>query len=163
MASLPNAFLPANREKQFEVMRLLARKIHLEDPLDYINNERDFIRFRGSGELFRWLLTESDSSWRQLGLECRVELASKLRAVASQPDLESLVRGVLEGRKVDKAIFMMRGSANETLLGCAAWTLGELCARTQWVGYSDSYHLENGSRISKLLSLIGELIIGGSE
>jgi hypothetical protein len=159
-----------------DVVRFLSQETLLEDPFECEEEKMDWINFHGDGEALEWLLNESGSTYREQKLEDCVRFAIKLCGVPVQPDMASLVRVVLQGRPIDAPLCRVRDEMHKTLLHCAAWNLGELCAKphlsskiltwAEWDVKSEdilSDLKEHDFGIKKLMSLIKDLVRGGSK
>jgi hypothetical protein len=158
----------------FDIVRFLAHKTDLEDPLDYDTNSNDWIGFRGPAETLSWLLQQSNSTYRDRDLKSCVLFALKLCAVAVQPDMAALVRTILEGRRIDATLCKIKDNNGNTLLHCAAWNLGEYYARNHSLKYPSSGPIGvdgkkvddvgfDGPKLLDLLTLIRQLVDAGSD
>lgn len=157
-----SSYIQWKAKTHFEVIRFLADRTHLDDPLDHDQDDTEFINFRGHGRTFQWLLRETASTYQQRSPEDCARFAIKLYGVAMQPDMGSLVRTLLEGRNIDTVLCSVADDTNKTLLHCAAWNLGEVCARAE--DYEDlTNYMAKGGNFARLLDLIRDLVKGGSD
>jgi hypothetical protein len=112
-----------NNDLLFEVLLLLSREAVLEDPFDV--DEDSSFDFRGSAEVFSWLLKESGSQYQQRTLAQRIRFAINMCGVPFQPDMAALIRLPIEDAAMDPAMCNISNSLQRNLLHCVAWRLGE--------------------------------------
>lgn len=133
-----------------DLIQFLAQEIELQDPFD---DEKEWRRVFCDAAVFSWILQQSNSNYEQRSLEECVLFAIRVYH-HFQRDMASLIRLILKGRTIDATLCCIRDQRHNTLLHRAAWHLGD---------YSSFKRVDQRDGLDDLLSLISDLIKGGSE
>jgi hypothetical protein len=106
--------------------RVVAQGFEIEDP--FCDSSQLFTTprpIRGNANLLYWLLEETHSIFRHQNLEGRVRAALQMCSERWQPDVASLMRGLLGDHQITLALCHIRDDLRRTLLHCISWSLGE--------------------------------------
>jgi len=156
--------------------RLVVKGVELEDPFSqetYMTTKL----IRGNSDLLSWLLEETQSVYRKKNLETRVQAAIEICSLPTQPDVASLMRGLLDNHPITPEICHVKCETGcrgrWTLLHCVSWHLGEIFRLS---GQNHDYIVKRCSKliapitsqackdpISRLLILASELVAAGSD
>jgi hypothetical protein len=161
---------------QLDIARLIVKGVELEDPFSqeaYMPTRL----IRGNSDLLSWLLEETQSVYRKKNLETRVQAAIEICSLPAQPNVASLIRGLLNNHPITPAICHVKcesgRSRRRTLLHCVSWNLGGMF---RLYGQTYDYIVKRCSElivpitsqackdpISRLLILASELVAAGSD
>jgi hypothetical protein len=150
-----------------------VNRVELEDP--FSPDLTLPVMFRGDSNLLNWLLDESQSLYIERNFESRVRVALQICSDHSQPDVASLIRGLLllgdEG--ISPTLCHTKDGLHRTLLHCVCWHLGEQYRRSPntFSSFLNEYREDAASTISqacrnptqRLFKLASELVAAGSD
>jgi hypothetical protein len=125
---LSTSYPAENAHIQLDLARVLVLGVDLEDPFSPDNIKGAI--FRGDSDLLYWLLEETQSLYRQQTLEGRILVALEICSLQDQPDLASLMRGLLGDQRITRIICHIKDGPHRTLLHCVSWHLGERYVRS---------------------------------
>lgn len=163
---------------QLEIFRLFKDQVDLDISESLLYQPGNFHTFHGDAESLEWFLRNSDSPHTIWSLEKCVKVALMLCCADYQLHAASMLRVVLNGRKIDKYVCSIHDENNGTLLDYLVYHLsdyyphfpanyqkrledGQPVTKAKLCLPAD-YHRDHDTQLSTIICLTQELVWAGS-